>query len=262
MCGSILKNRHWLSWLRFIFLGAWLLSACSTPILLEPLKIFPVYTLYLPSELSNLKPLLFQCSQEIPGISLAIQEDQPYPAEMKPGYIFFSVLPEAIPSPIYHLGDDEITIIVHPSNPLSDLSATGLRSIWNGEINSWKQLPQEHCGNCEIRLLPDKPITLWGYPDGFPIQIQWSRAAGLAILASRIYIAPHPPAMKEAVSRDPAAIGFLPRRWIDSSIKPVKIQNQPSIHLPILAATSSEANGVEKDLLICLQDNLKPDKTP
>ena len=67
-------------------------------------------------------------------------------------------------------------------------------------------------------------------------------------------------AMLEAVANDPQAIGFLPTRWLNQSVKPIEIldfQNNDLL-LPILAVTKSEPTGLTRDWLLCLQEQINP----
>jgi hypothetical protein len=52
-----------------------------------------------------------------------------------------------------------------------------------------------------------------------------------------IFLAPDPGAMLEAISEDPAAIGFIPRRWLEEIVSSVTITDveDEELRQPILA---------------------------
>ncbi len=72
------------------------------------------------------------------------------------------------------------------------------------------------------------------------------------------YTAPGPAAMREAVAGSPAAIGFLPHRWLDATVKalPVSGLDPAALRRPILAWSQAEPQGMPRTWLLCLQDAL------
>jgi hypothetical protein len=64
--------------------------------------------------------------------------------------------------------------------------------------------------------------------------------------------------MRQAVAADPSAIGYLPRRWVDSSLRPLSIDgiSETSLRQPILAVTQTTPQGAQKEWLLCLQRSI------
>jgi hypothetical protein len=71
-----------------------------------------------------------------------------------------------------------------------------------------------------------------------------------------VTLAPSPIAMLQAIREDPQAIGFIPRRALDSSVKTLEIPDVPLEILthPILVLTPAEPTGALKSILLCLQE--------
>jgi hypothetical protein len=143
------------------------------------------------------------------------------------------------------LSDEQILVVVNPANPISKLTAHALRSIFNGENERWDELGGEK-----------QPVQVWVYPEGDEI----SQVFQEEILAGRPFsslgrLAPDPSAMLEAVSRDPAAIGLVPKAWLSQDVKPVLLDQdvQDSLRQPILALSGAEPQGAVREFLYCLQ---------
>jgi len=67
--------------------------------------------------------------------------------------------------------------------------------------------------------------------------------------------------MNQAVLTDPAALGFVPALAIDPGISAMNLTEggEPYlIHLPLLALTESEPEGVVREWLSCVQQQIAP----
>jgi hypothetical protein len=143
------------------------------------------------------------------------------------------------------LSEEEILVIANPANPISKMGADALRSIFNGEYERWDELEGKN-----------QLIQVWVYPEGDEI----SQVFRQAILADKPFsslarLAPDPSAMREAVSEDPTAIGFLPQAWLSPDVKPIRLDQdiQDSLRQPILALSGAEPQGAVREFLYCLQ---------
>jgi hypothetical protein len=144
------------------------------------------------------------------------------------------------------IGQEELAVIVHPQNPLKSISLSSLRAIYSGAQRAWPGSALE--------------IQPWVYLSPSDLQsIFEARLLGGQKPSTRVaYTAPDPSGVREAVSGSPAAIGFLPRRWLDEAVKalPVSGLDPSRLRQPILAWTPSEPRGFEKAWLLCLQEQL------
>ncbi|MCU0829230.1 MAG: phosphate ABC transporter substrate-binding/OmpA family protein [Tabrizicola sp.] len=116
------------------------------------------------------------------------------------------------------LGRDGIVSIVHPSNPLSDISFEDLSRIYSGEATNWSEFGG-----------PDAPIAVHSFPDGSGDRAVFlSRAVDpFGKIETETAIEHQEYAeMRGAVAADPAAIGFLGRPFTTDEIKVLPIREQ------------------------------------
>jgi phosphate transport system substrate-binding protein len=145
---------------------------------------------------------------------------------------------------------DGQTIIVHPSNPVSDLKVDQVRSIYAAEIKNWKEVGG-----------PDKKINVVTREQG-----SGSRGAFEELvmkgktIASSALVQDSQGAVRQMVSTDPAAIGYVSHGVVDASVKGLKLNGvAPSeetiangtypVVRPFLFLTKGEPTGVAKDFI-------------
>ena len=133
---------------------------------------------------------------------------------------------DAVPDELSELAEDEnltlrrvplarygVVPIVHPGNPVNDLSIQQLRDIYGGRIVNWKELGG-----------PDKPIHVVASADAMAgiFQVWTSRimAGGVAIPTAKTVQASQ---IDAAVAADPLAIGYTALGRLAASVKPVKV---------------------------------------
>jgi phosphate transport system substrate-binding protein len=108
---------------------------------------------------------------------------------------------------------DGIALVVHPTNPLSDLSRRQVERIYAGAVRSWSSL-----GGRELR------ITAITREEG-----SGTRAAFESLVMSKNPIAASTlvqdstGAVRQMVSSDPAAIGYLSIGLVDRSVKALRL---------------------------------------
>lgn len=108
------------------------------------------------------------------------------------------------------IGKDAIAVIVNKANPIEALTREQIKKIFSGEIKNWQDVGGQ---NAAIVLHTREAGS--GTLDGFDSLIMKKEAQIDAIAE------PHNsnPLMKQAVSNDPNAIGFLSLGHVDTSIK-------------------------------------------
>ena len=132
------------------------------------------------------------------------------------------------------LGQEQVVVIVHPDNLQPDLTREDALAIFSGRLKSW----------------PDgAEILAWSLPVSSDTHAAML-AAGFSFAGTGL--AANPQAMLQAVSSDPAAIGYLPARWVDTSVRALEITGMP-VDVPILAVSEQEPQGIARALLVCLQ---------
>ena len=139
------------------------------------------------------------------------------------------------------LGSERIVWIANPENPAASLSVDQLRQVYAGAAD------------------PALRLTAWTYPPENPARSLLGIIPGWKDpLSAQVQVAANPTQMLKAIAADPAAIGYVPLRWVDASVKtlPISGLDPAALSQPILASTNSEPVGAIKDWLLCVQQDL------
>ncbi|WP_028574541.1 phosphate ABC transporter substrate-binding protein [Desulfonatronovibrio hydrogenovorans] len=108
---------------------------------------------------------------------------------------------------------DGVAPVIHPSNPVSGLSAEQIRAVFSGEITNWKEV-----GGRDAR------INLYGREEASGTHdVFWKRLLDRGDIALTANIVQSNGAMKVAVSNDANSIGYMSIGHIDDSIKPLEV---------------------------------------
>lgn len=108
---------------------------------------------------------------------------------------------------------DAIAVVVHPSNPVSELSAAEVRAIFAGEITSWNQVGGE---DREIVIVTREEGS--GTRGAFEeLVMEGQRITPLALRQDSNG------AVRVIVSSDPAAIGYISLGIVGEVVKPVAL---------------------------------------
>ena len=134
---------------------------------------------------------------------------------------------------------DAIAIIVHPSNPLSDLTLNQAREIFTGRIGNWASLGGS-----------DRPITVVTREEG-----SGTRGAFEELVMGGERITPAAlrqdsnGAVRVIVAGDPGAIGYISLGIVDERVKPLSIEGV----FPSQETVSSEAYGLVRPFLFLVR---------
>lgn len=238
---------------RFTWLIVFLLLAGCQSGELPPLPTPELWQVRVTPALAWLGADLNACTRQFPGAGLLLSETPAGQEELAAGEISLRWgAPPALPAFASILGWDELVLIVHPDNPLRSLAPQQARAIYAAELRAWAEIdPQlEELGE----------IQVWTYPEN-----EESRQIFEDVLRTGpshnpfAWLAPSPAAMREAVSQDPAAIGFLPGRWLDENVKDIHLEEKGigSLYQPILALSADQPTPDQTQWLVCLQESLK-----
>jgi phosphate transport system substrate-binding protein len=108
---------------------------------------------------------------------------------------------------------DGVGLAVHPENPVGDLSSEQVQAVFAGEISSWNELGG-----------PDRTINLYTRDEASGTRkVFWKKALDKGTIAVKANVVPSNGAMKVAISRDKAAIGYLSIGHMDDSIARVAV---------------------------------------
>ena len=108
---------------------------------------------------------------------------------------------------------DGVAVIVHPGNPVRDLTSRQVRDIFQGKITRWKGVGG-----------PDDRINLYGRDEASGTRkVFWKIALGKGEVARSANVVPSNGAMKIAVSNDPYAIGYMSIGHLDGNVAAVRL---------------------------------------
>ncbi|HQE63846.1 MAG TPA: phosphate ABC transporter substrate-binding protein [Candidatus Saccharicenans sp.] len=145
---------------------------------------------------------------------------------------------------------DGLAIIVHPANPVDNLSLEQVRSIFAGEITNWKVLN----GN-------DKAITVVVREEGSGTRGAFQEMVmGSRRISKKAIVEDSNGVVREIVSRDSNSIGFISLGLVDHRVKAIALDGlQPSeeaiiqghYHLrrPFLFLVREEPQGLIKEFI-------------
>ena len=122
---------------------------------------------------------------------------------------------------VYELGRDGIVIAVHKDNKVSDLSTDQLRQIFAGEVTNWNQVGG---ADGKINLITREEGS--GTLDAFNSIVMGkdTEIKGDAVVQSSTE------AVKQSVSQDPNAIGFVSFAHMSDDVKAVSVNGiTPSV---------------------------------
>lgn len=153
--------------------------------------------------------------------------------------------------PAFQIGEDELVMIVNPQNKISSLSLVDLQGILQNFITRWNVIDpntgNEIAGDIEVLI----------YPKNNELQkIIETQLNGNQRIGNRTTSVDQPEELRDMVSRDPAALGFIPKRLLTDSVKVVGINDIPreDLAIHIIAQTRGQPGILQTTMINCLQD--------
>ena len=160
--------------------------------------------------------------------------------------------PDPLAEFAYDLGEDELTFVVHPDNPLQEISFESIQKIFSGQEVFW---PADQDAS-------QSPAIPWKYPEGNEVQQILEKTLGISSpTGESVQTTPDIAGMLEHISQNPEAIGFLPKSQIDSRVKPIQISglSPQSLTFPIIALSSAQPDMYQTAWLVCIQKKIAAD---
>lgn len=146
--------------------------------------------------------------------------------------------PEQFATP---LGYVAFAVVVNPANPLTGLSVAQVREIFSGRVNDWGQVGG-----------PGGVIQVVSREKGSDAEMTFGASALLgASPMSNALVAPTWAAMREAVSQNLNAIGYLPTPELEATVQPMGLDSE--LRALIVALAPSEPTGPARDFLVWVQ---------
>jgi len=120
------------------------------------------------------------------------------------------------------IAKDSVAIVVHPENPVSELTMEQVAKIFAGEINNWKEVGGE---DAEIRVITREEGS--GTRETFEKFVM--RPLHLEITADAS-VKPSNGEVRATVATDKNAIGYISLGYVDESVKALKIDGvEPTV---------------------------------
>ena len=118
------------------------------------------------------------------------------------------------------IAKDAIAIIVHPKNPINDLSFPRIKQVFSGKIRSWKELGG-----------PAHPIILVSREEGSGTRESFQKfVMGKEEISLESLVQDSNGAIRQVVSNDPNAIGYISLGLVNEKVKALKLSGvEPNV---------------------------------
>ena len=150
----------------------------------------------------------------------------------------------------FEVARDGLAIIVHPSNPVEDLTIEQVKGIFSGDITNWKTLNGR-----------DKAITVVVREEGSGTRGAFQEMVmGKTRISKRAIVQDSNGTVREIVSRDPNSIGFISLGLVNEKVKAISLngvrpteenilKKQYRLVRPFLFLTREEPTGLAKEFI-------------
>ena len=138
--------------------------------------------------------------------------------------------PEFLSSIAYQIAEEEILVVTNRVSPIQNLTLEQARALFMG--------------------LGDPSVQVWIYASEADVQQVFVRFVmeGRSVVSSAL-VAVNPQQMSDTLVGQPNTVGILPRHWKSADVREVYSVGK----IPVLALTKTEPQGVENNLIGCLQ---------
>lgn len=154
---------------------------------------------------------------------------------------------------------DGISVVVHPSNKVEDLTTEQITKIFKGEINNWKEVGGE---DQEILVVSREAGsgTRGAYEEIMDLQEKNAEGKKVSAVVKEALIAEGNGAVKANVAKKEYSIGYISLSYLDESVKGLKVDGvEPTVEniksekytvfRPFLMLTKGEPNKAAKAYL-------------
>ena len=128
---------------------------------------------------------------------------------------------------------DGIALVVHPSNPVTNLTLAHVREIFSGTVRNWKDV-----GGA------DQPITVVSREAGSGTRSSFEGLVGVRRLCPDAIVQDSSGTIRETVINDPRAIGYLSHGLVNNKIKMLTVDGQECTTANVIAGTYSLARPI------------------
>jgi hypothetical protein len=200
-----------------------LVTACARPQETSSVIPPPVVSVYTSPAAEPWLQDVYACAREVSVVIRLSASESAADIRLRLGE------PKTLSTPAYQIGAEDILIVTNRDSPLEGLTVEEARALFSqGREN----------------------VELWVYASSADVQEVFEREV---LFGERIHplarLALHPQQMLDILSNEKNAIGILPRRWMNETMREVfRLAG-----VPMLAITPGEPQEAVKELLACLQ---------
>lgn len=146
------------------------------------------------------------------------------------------------------VGIDALSLIVHPANPVSELSIGQLSDIFTGRVKNWKELG----GLDEPILILSRERNSGTHVYFLEHIVRRGNAKGPEEFAATALMMPSSQAIVQEVARSRSAIGYVGLGYVTKELKPIAVKKKADIPgvLPSLETAQSGTYPVSRPLFI------------
>jgi ABC-type phosphate transport system substrate-binding protein len=234
-----------------------LVTAACQPLQSTPLPtLTAIHVQYSPAAKPALQALS-TCAAKLTGAGIVVTERTAGDIDLNQADLSLRYgLPPTPPAFSAQVGQDQVVPVVNAANHAA-IRSEDLAAIFTSQLRDWNDLAPA-TATPGTQSAPD-PIQVWSYSPGDDLRTAFiAGSLGGSEISGRIHFAPDPAAMLQAVSADPAAVGYLPRVLVTAQLRVLDFPNDPSEQVPLLALAPSEPQGAARSLLACLQKPAAP----
>ena len=193
----------------------WSLAACGNPVAAPAPPTPRILRLQLTTAVMGWKNDLTACAAAQPQVGLVIQEAPlgQFDLTQADALLRFAEPPTTLKTFSAILGWDEVVVITHPSNPITQITAQALQGIYVGKAATWGDPQLPGLQGSEQGTLP---LQVWAFPPEDDIRRVFDKVIlDGAKPTPHAYLAPDAAAMLEAIARTPGSIGYLLKSSLD-----------------------------------------------
>jgi hypothetical protein len=232
--------------------------AAAAP-LLEPSDV-EIYKVSIEPDLEWLLPAMNACQQEAGTLDILISQKAVSSTSDLADDIFIAYGEiQTFAGSVFQIGTDTLALAAHPASPLKNASIVLADQIFSSKLKTWAKA-QKSCMECFGSPAPSGDIVLFIYPPETRLRQTMVELLPAGFhFASTALIAPGARQVRESLAAVPNAVGFLPRRWLDNSVKEILWIDEAdgALQIPILAYTANQFDETLADWLICVQNRIE-----
>ncbi len=237
----------------------------TAAVTIEPMSENPLTVAYT-SSLEWLIPAMSTCAATLDDFSIVTHSATANQYDYVTDSVFLRWgAPDELSTYAAVLSTERLAVVVNPQNPINSLSVDLVREIASGITPSWGTLyekcPECLSGSVDESIAGTTPaLAFYSATDESQGLFTEIVMGGTSIASASALLVPGALQMRDTIASTPAGFGFLPSRFLNTSVKEVSLAeiDLSALEMPILAITTGEPNGNTREWLLCLQTVLNP----